>query len=226
MSRRSSSQKNSVLGHRARMRERVLRNGVESLADYEIIEMLLFLSVPRQDTKPRTKELMATFCSIGGVVNAPVTRLREIGLNDKAIKIMRLPQVAASLLAVSEPQTEIVVGAWEELVDYLHDTMEIMPEDSSRVLFLNNKNRLLADEAFNVGRDTQDMFRRALSLHATALICLHSVQFNVQGEARRLRSVAVKLQKETENLAITLHDYIFIDKQFELFSFRQQGIIV
>lgn len=226
MSKRPTSQKNSVPGHRGRMRERVLRSGVESLADYEIIEMLLFLAIPRQDTKPRAKELLSTFGSIHGIVSADGAHLRKLGLNDNAIKILRLPQTAASLLAVSEPQAEIVVGAWEELVAYLHETVDVMPEDSSRILFLNNKNRLLADEAFNVCRDTQDMFRRALSLHATALICLHSVQFNVHGEARRLASVAIKLQQETEHLAITLHDYILIDKQFELFSFRQHGIIV
>lgn len=203
-------------GHRKRMRERVIARGASVLADYELLEMMLFFGVPRGDTKPQAKALINQFGSFAGVLSTPVAALKDAGMNSDSIAALRLSSLAARRLGGAEARERPHLGNWEALLGYFDTALEGAVPGQLRVLFLDNKNRLLADEAVcgtsSQGRETQreaaDILRRALEVHATALILIRlcgegSVPEKVIGLDEPL---ARELMRAGGFLAITLHD--------------------
>ncbi|GBR47694.1 JAB domain-containing protein [Neokomagataea thailandica] len=211
-------------GHRARMRARVLNNGAETLADYELLEMLLFLGIPRRDTKPIAKGLLAQYGSLINVFRAPTSALRASGLNDASIRALRLPAIGAERLAQAEPRHLITLGDWAQLSTYLTSATQGAVHNQFRILYLDNRNRLLADE---VAPDDPDMtarhrgiFRRALTLHATALIGLF---VHPADKDTVLNTIAKNLDSSAQCLSITVHDILITDHNPAPRSMRQEG---
>jgi DNA repair protein RadC len=198
------------------MRERVIARSASVLADYELLEMLLFCGVQRGDTKPLAKALINQFGSFAGVLSAPVAALKTAGLNSDSIAALRLSSLAAQRLGGAEARERPHLGNWEALLGYFDTALEGAVPGQLRVLFLDNKNRLLADEALpgpsSQGRETQqeaaDILRRALEVHATALILIRLC--GEGAEPQKIIGLDEPLARELVRaggfLAMTLHD--------------------
>ncbi len=197
-------------GHRARMRERLLARGADGLADYEILEMLLFIGIRRGDTKPVAKALINHFGSLGGVLAAPPRALAEAGgLTLRAIVPLRLVEAASERLARAEIRVRPVLGNLAALGDYLAGAAGPGP----RLLHLDNRNRLLADEASPLDEEAthamlRAALRRALELHATALLIVDRETPVLAVPTRTRGRAAASLRDAASLLSIVLHDRI------------------
>ncbi|AWV22166.1 DNA repair protein radC [Roseomonas mucosa] len=215
-------------GHRSRMRERLLQGGPAALPDYEILEMLLFLGIPRRDTKPLAKGLINQFGSLAAVLGADPRWLRRTtALGMDSIAALNLVSAAATRLARAEETERPVLKSWDRLMAYLAAApLEAAPGASlphGRVLFLDNRNRLLADESQDGVQEPRATMRRALELHATALILL---TWRPGGQPRE-EDVArtEQMRKAGALLAITLHDHLIAGGKAEPLSLRREGLI-
>jgi len=168
-------------GHRQRLRDRFLKGGADALADYELLELVLCLAHPRGDTKPLAKRLIARFGSFAAAVSAATERVREVdGAGETTAAALAVVRAAAERLAREEAMEKPVLSSWQALTDYLRVVMAREPREQFRVLFLNRKNTLIADEV--QGRGTIDhtplypreVVKRALEHGAAALILVHN----------------------------------------------------
>jgi DNA repair protein RadC len=134
-------------GHRERLRERFLEGGSAAVADYELLELILFRALPRRDVKPLAKDLIGRFGSFAEVISAPPQRLAEIkGLGEAAIAELKIVEAAAQRLARGQVQNRPVLSSWSSVLDYCRTTMAFADKEQLRVLFLDKRNRLIADE--------------------------------------------------------------------------------
>jgi DNA repair protein RadC len=165
------------LGHR----ERLLDAGPDAVTEYELLELVLFRAIPRRDVKPLAKALIAKFGSFGEVVSAPRQRLREIdGLGDAAIAEIKIVQAAANRLARGEAKKRTVLSSWSAVLDYCRSTMAFADKEQFRVLFLDKRNQVIADELQQTGTVDhtpvypREVVKRALELSATAIMLVHN----------------------------------------------------
>lgn len=168
-------------GHRERLRKRLLEGGAEALADYEVLEYLLFAANRRGDTKPLAKLLMARFGSLSAVLNAEPGALAEVkGMGEVGIGQLKIAALAARRMARSEVQSKPVLASWQALLDYLHIDMAHLTVERVRVLYLNTQNRLILDHHVGDGSvdeaaiHPREVIRKALDIGATALIIVHN----------------------------------------------------
>ncbi|ODT78848.1 MAG: hypothetical protein ABS76_22120 [Pelagibacterium sp. SCN 64-44] len=169
-------------GHRQRVRERFLKVGGDALEDYELLELALQLVIPRRDTKALAKILLREFGSFSGVFNASEARLARIkGLGDTSIAHIKVIQAVAARFGRDRIDTEKpILSSWSQLIDYCRSQMAYEDVEQFRVLFLDKKNRLIADEVQQVGTVDhtpvypREVIRRTLELSATALILVHN----------------------------------------------------
>ena len=168
-------------GHRERLRARFREAGAEAVSDYELLELVLFRAIPQRDVKPLAKELIAKFGSFAEVVAAPPARLAEIkGMGDAAITELKMVHAAASRLARGQVQKRPVLSSWSSVIDYCRTAMAFADKEQFRVLFLDKRNQLIADELQQVGTVDhtpvypREVVKRALELSATALILVHN----------------------------------------------------
>ncbi len=216
-------------GHRARMRERLLSRGPEALADYEVLEMLLFLGIPRRDTKPLAKELINRFGSLSAVLTAtPEALARQDGLGADAVAVLRMPEAAAQRLAGAEARSRPVLNNWDRLLEYFDTALAGAAPGQLRALLLDNRNRLLADEPMTGEPDELPsmLAGRALALHATALILVRVVPAGPIDKALPKREAALcgAIGKALGTLSITLHDHMLVGGGSWV-SLRQKGLL-
>ncbi|MBB2168474.1 DNA repair protein RadC [Gluconacetobacter aggeris] len=217
-------------GHRARMRARVLASGAASLADYEIVEMLLFIGVPRRDTKPQAKALLNRFGSLGALLSASADVLREAGLSDRAAAALGLPASVADCLSRPDPLTRTPMGDWDAVLTYCDTQLADAPPCQLRVLFLDSINHIIADEAvddiWDEGKHEltqRHILLRALDLHATALVGVRIAPSwpppvaMIEGDAVLMQAISYHAQ----NLSLTIQDHVFL-RQGQWLSLRQQ----
>jgi DNA repair protein RadC len=218
-------------GHRSRMRARLLAAGPQALADHEMLEMVLFLALPRRDTKPLARALLARFGSFAGAIAAPAVELCTIdGLAEAGVAALKLVQGAALRLALAEVINRPVMGNWDRLMAYLTATLAREPVEQFRVLFLDTRNRLLADEA--MGRGTvnhtpvypREVVKRALELHATALILVHNHPSGDPTPSAADIDMTREIRGAAAALSIALHDHVIIGNDRWL-SFRREGLL-
>lgn len=218
------------LGHRARLRARFLKGGAEAVADYELLELLLF-AIPRLDTKPLAKALIARFGSFAGVLAAPPEALRSVpGVGEAVVVTLKVAHAAALKLAAAEAREAPVLNAWDKLVAYLHAALAREPVEHVRVLYLDAKNRLKADEAH--GRGTvnhtplypREIVRRALELQASALILVHNHPSGDPTPSRADIELTREVREAAALLGIALHDHVIVGNG-RVASFRQLGLL-
>jgi DNA repair protein RadC len=168
-------------GHRERLRARFRAAGAEALADYELLELILFRAIARRDLKPLAKDLIAKFGSFAEVIAAPEARLREVkGLGEAAITELKIVQAAASQLARGEVKRRTVLSSWSLVLDYCRTEMAFADKEKFRILFLDKRNQLIADEEQQSGTVDhtpvypREVVKRALELSATAIILVHN----------------------------------------------------
>ena len=168
-------------GHRQRLRERFQNGGAEAVPDYELLEMILFRAFPRIDTKPIAKKLLTKFGSFADVILAPAERLKEVeGVGDRAVEELKLIKAAAERLTKGEIKARSALTSWSGVLDYLRLAQGFETREQFRILFLDKKNQLIADEVQGHGTVDhtpvypREVIKRALELSATALILVHN----------------------------------------------------
>jgi DNA repair protein RadC len=218
-------------GHRARMRQRLLKAGPDALADYEMLEMLLFLALPRRDTKPIARTLMTRFGSFGSAVSAPAPELLAIeGLGEAGLAALKLVQGAVLRLLRQQAAAEPVLSNWDRLIDYLSASMMHERIEQFRVLFLDTRNRLIADEVQSRGSINhapaypREVVRRCLELHASAVILAHNHPSGEPTPSREDVAMTADIQRAAETMGIAVHDHIIIGRSRNI-SFRQEKLL-
>ncbi len=168
-------------GHRARLRQRLFEGGPDALLDHELVEYLLALAIPRRDTKPLAKKLLREFGGFGGLMAADAATIARVGeISDGAAAALKIAQASALRLLEKEIVERPILASWQALLDYLRADMAHEPIERVRVLFLNSKNVLIANETMWEGSVDEsavyirEIMRRALDLHATAIIVVHN----------------------------------------------------
>jgi len=215
--------------HRKRLRDRFLAGGPDALPDYEMLELVLFRAIPRQDVKPLAHNLLEIFGDFNGVLSAPLARLKEVnGVGDAVVTELKLVEAAAHRLARSRVMQRHVLSGWDALVDYCHTTMAHRDTEQFRVLFLDTKNTLIADEAQAQGTVNhvpvypREVAKRALELNASALILVHNHPSGDPTPSDSDIAMTHQINTAAQALGITLHDHLIIGKSREL-SFRSEG---
>jgi DNA repair protein RadC len=225
------SEKPHYLGHRQRLRERFLKGGPDALADHELLELVLFLARPRRDVKPLAKRLLKHFGSFAGVVSAEPDALRDVsGLGESGLAALKAVQAAAQRLAREEVAERPVIGSWDKLLGYCRATMAREQVEQFRLLFLDRKNRLIADELQQTGTVDhtpvypREVVKRALALGASAIIMVHNHPSGdptpSKGDIEMTREVAGACEK----LGIALHDHVIIARSGHA-SLKAMGLI-
>jgi DNA repair protein RadC len=167
-------------GHRQRLRDRFMTGGADALPDYELLELLLFAAIPRKDVKPLAKQLIRRFTNFAGVITAPHAALRVEGLSDNSIATLKLVQAGALRLGRQRVLDRPVLSSWNALLEYLRSAMAFEANEQFRLLFLDRKNVLIAEEVQARGTVdhtpvyVREVVKRALELGATALILVHN----------------------------------------------------
>lgn len=220
-----------VEGHRSRLRSRFLAGGQDALADHELIEMTLFLALPRRDTKPIARALLAQFGSYASAISAPVPHLLAVeGLGEAGVSALKLVQAAAQRLAKAEVLHRPVLSNWERLMDYLQTVLAREKIEQFRVLYLDNRNRLLADVLLATGTVNhtpvypREVVKRALELNSTALILVHNHPSGDPSPSAEDIAMTSEIKQAARALSVTLHDHVIIGNGRWL-SFRREGLL-
>ena len=221
----------SAEGHRARMRARLLTAGPDAVADHELLEMVLFLALPRRDTKPIARALLTRFGSFAAVISAPLPALRTIeGLGDAGSAALKLVQAGAHRLLRTELHDRPLLDDWPKLIAYLTAILSREPTEQFRVIFLDTRNRLLADEPQSRGTVNhtpvypREVVKRALELHATALILVHNHPSGDPTPSPEDIAMTRAIAQAAQTLSVTLHDHIIVGNG-RTFSFRRENLL-
>jgi DNA repair protein RadC len=221
----------SEAGHRARLRARLLSAGDAAIADHELIEMVLFLALPRRDTKPIARDLLIRFGSFASAISAPVPDLLGVdGLGEAGAAALKIVQAAARRLAKAEVMYRPVLSNWDRLMEYLQAVLSREKIEQFRILFLDNRNRLLADEA--QGRGTvnhtpvypREVIKRALELHATAIILVHNHPSGDPSPSEEDIAMTKEIKNAAISLSIVVHDHVIVGNG-QWLSFRRLGLL-
>jgi DNA repair protein RadC len=220
-----------VAGHRARLRARFLAGGAEALADHEMIEMLLFLALPRRDTKPVARALIGRFGSYAAVISAGMPDLLGVdGLGEAGATALKLVQAAAQRLTKAEVLYRPILSNWDRLMEYLQAVLAREKTEQFRVLFLDNRNRLQADEILGHGTVNhtpvypREVVKRALELHATAIILVHNHPSGDPSPSQADIAMTKEIKHAANALSIVLHDHIIVGAG-QWLSFRKMGLL-
>lgn len=230
MSRQSTSEPH-FHGHRRRLRERFMESKIGTLPNYELLELLLFYAIPRIDTKPVAKRLLDRFGNLGAILAASPARLREDPMiSTQAAALLRAVYDISIRMAREEIIDRPLLSSWQTLMDYLRVAMAHESKETFRVLFLNKKNKVLADEVQQQGTVDhtpvypREVVRRALELHATALILVHN---HPSGDSKPSSSdieMTRDIHKALKAVDIVLHDHIIVGKN-NCSSFKTMGLL-
>jgi DNA repair protein RadC len=207
-------------GHRDRLRARFMEFGGDSLPDYELLELVLFRSIPRRDVKPIAKELLKRFGTFAEVLGAPPSRLTEVeGIGESVVTDLKILEAAARRLARGEVAKRPILASWASVLDYCRTSMAFMDKEQFRLLFLDKRNALIADEVQQSGTVDhtpvypREVIKRALELSASALILVHN---HPSGDPTP-SSADIKMTREiievARPLGITVHDHIIVGRE-------------
>lgn len=218
-------------GHRARLRARFLDAGPDALADYELLELLLFSALPRKDTKSIAKSLVETFGSFAEVIAADPDKLMAAdGLGESAVVGLKAVQAGAARLLRASIIDRPVVSSWQALIDYCTAQMAFEETEQFRILFLDKKNKLIADEAQQKGTVDhtpvypREVVKRALELNASALIIVHNHPSGDPAPSRADIQMTAKVKEALDAVDLVLHDHLVIGRGQHV-SFKQQGLL-
>ena len=205
-------------GHRERLRARFMEAGAQALADYEMLELVLFRAVPRRDVKPLAKDLLARFGSFVEVISAPAERLKEHGLGEAAVIELKIVQAAAQRLARGEVKKRAAMSSWTAVIDYVRAAQAFAEKEQFRILFLDKKNQLIADEVQQEGTVDhtpvypREVVKRALELSATAIILVHNHPSGDPTPSQADIDMTRQIAGVAKPLGVALHDHIIVGK--------------
>jgi DNA repair protein RadC len=207
------------LGHRERLRGRLLEAGPEAVADYELLELVLFRSIPRRDVKPLAKALIARFGSFAEAIAASPQRLAEIGgVSAGVIGEFKIVEASARRFAKGEAKKRLPLGSWSEVVDYCRTSMGFAEREEFRILFLDKRNGLIADEVQGSGTVDhtpvypREVMRRALELSATAILLVHNHPSGDPTPSNADITMTLDIIAIAKPLGVTIHDHIIVGR--------------
>jgi len=219
------------LGHRQRLRDRFLKGGADALPDYELLELVLFAALPRRNTKPLAKALIDRFGSFADVISAQPERLKEVkGVGDAVIAELKLVHAAALRLTQADVLHRQILSSWSALIDYCKASMAFSDKERFRILFLDRKNKIIADEVQQEGTVdhtpvyTREVIKRALELSATAIILVHNHPSGDPTPSRADIDMTKQIIEAAEKLSITVHDHVIIGREGHA-SLKQLGLM-
>jgi DNA repair protein RadC len=220
-----------IANHRTRLRARFRLGGAHALPDYEMLELVLFRAIPRQDVKPLVNLLLTEFGDFNRVITAAPERLMRLkGVGEAVITELKIVEAAAHRLARSRVMDRQVISSWDAVLDYCHTTMAHRETEQFRVLYLDRKNTLIADEEQAEGTVDhvpvypREIAKRALELNASALILVHNHPSGDPTPSEADIAMTSQIATATDVLGIRLHDHLIIGKSKEI-SFRAQGLL-
>lgn len=218
-------------GHRARLRERLLKGGAEALADYEVLEYLLFAGMRQGDTKPVAKALLKHFGSLAAVLNAEPGALMQVkGVGETSAAALKSVALAARRMARSEVREKPLLGSWQALLDYLSIDMAHLTVERVRVLYLDTRNRLIDDHHVGDGSideaaiHPREVIRRALDVGASALILVHNHPSGNAEPSRADIQITQKIAEAGRLLGIIVHDHVIIGRDGHV-SLKAKGLM-
>jgi len=217
-------------GHRARVRERVLKAGIEALPDYELLELLLFYAIDRIDTKPLAKRLLERFGTLGDIFAAEAVQLREFEIDQRTLVMFRAVRESGRRLAERKVKDMPVLTNWQQLIDYCHAALAHEKTEQFRILFLDRKNVLIADEVQQRGTIDhtpvypREVIKRALELGAAALILVHNHPSGDPKPSRDDIEMTKEIGRAAEALGIAIHNHLVIGRKGHA-SFRSLGLL-
>ena len=207
-------------GHRSRLRDRFRKSGADALPDYELLEMILFRALPRRDTKALAKQLLSQFGSFAEVINAPEPRLKEVkGVGEAVITEIKLIRAAALRLMKSEIIERPAFSSWSQVIDYVTAAQAYEKREQFRILFLDKKNHLIADEIQGVGTVdhtpvyVREVVRRALELSATAIVLVHNHPSGDPTPSRADIDMTRLIAEAGKPLGVKVHDHIIVGRE-------------
>ncbi|MDO8875248.1 MAG: DNA repair protein RadC [Pseudolabrys sp.] len=207
-------------GHRERLRGRFREAGADAVSDYELLELLLFRAIPQRDVKPLAKELVAKFGSFGEVIAAPRNRLKEVkGIGEAVVDELKIVHAAANRLTRGQAQKRAVLSSWSSVLDYCRTAMAYADKEQFRLLFLDKRNQLIADEVQQVGTVDhtpvypREVVKRALELSATALILVHNHPSGDPKPSRADIQMTQAIIDVAKPLGISVHDHIIVGRE-------------
>jgi len=219
------------LGHRERLRTRFREAGADAVPDYELLELVLFRAMPRRDTKPIAKAILARFGTFAEAMNAPEDLLLEVpGLGDAAITEIKLVRAAALRLMRGEVLERPLLGSWKQVLDYCRAAMGFEAKEQFRILFLDKRNQMIADEVQQEGTVdhtpvyVREVVKRALELSATAIVLVHNHPSGDPTPSRADIEMTKQIIAAAKPLGVVVHDHIIVGKQGHA-SFRGLGLI-
>jgi DNA repair protein RadC len=206
-------------GHRERLRTRFREAGSAALSDYELLELLLFRALPRRDVKLLAKTLLATFGSFAEVIAAPESRLLEVkGVGEAVVTEFKIVHAAANRMLLDKVKERPILSSWDAVRDYCRSSMAFADKEQFRILFLDKRNHLIADEVQQVGTVDhtpvypREVMKRALELSATAIILVHNHPSGDPTPSRADIEMTKAIIEIAKPLGISVHDHIIIGK--------------
>ena len=221
----------TLRNHKKHLPDRFFDGGAQAMPDYELLELILYRALPRADVKPIAATLIESFGDFNRVISAPIARLLEIeGVELAVAQELKIVEAAAHRLARARVMQRPVISSWDAVLDYCHTTMAHRETEQFRVLYLDRKNILIADE--EQARGTVDhvpvypreVVKRALELNASALILVHNHPSGDPTPSDADITMTNQIRDAAEALDIQLHDHLIIGKSTEL-SFRGSGYL-
>jgi DNA repair protein RadC len=231
MTPRDDAADNHASGHRKRLRERFRRAGVEAVQDYELLELVLFRAIPRRDVKPIAKEIIRVFGGLPQALAAPVERLVEIpGVSENVALELKIVHATSLKLAQARVLDRPVISSWNDLLGYCRAAMADEKTELFRILFLDKKNILIADEVQQRGTVDhtpvypREVVKRALELSASAIILVHNHPTGDPTPSRADIDMTNQIAKAAQALGIRVHDHLVIGHKSEA-SFKGLGLL-
>jgi DNA repair protein RadC len=214
-----ADQPSNASGHRARLRQRLFDGGGKALLDHELVEYLLALAIPRRDTKDQARALIARYGGIGPLLEAGPETLRKEELTDGMIGALMIAKATAERLLETRMEQRPILSSWDALGDYLQAAMAHSPVEEVRVLFLNAKNMLLANEAMWQGSvdeasvHVREVISRAIQLGATAIIIVHNHPSGDPSPSQQDIRLTKDLVEAGRHMRVTVHDHVIVGSQ-------------
>ena len=226
----STNEENDSAGHRSRLRKRLLAAGPEGFHDYELVEYLLALTIPRVDTKPLAKRLIDDFGGIAPLLSASASTLKREGLSEATVAALKIAEATALRLLEARTEAAPILSSWDALGDYLHAAMAHRRTEEVRILFLNAKNMLIANEALWQGSvdeasvHVREVIARAIALGATAIIIVHNHPSGDPSPSQQDIRLTRDLVEAGRHMKVTVHDHVIVGASGRT-SMRAMGLI-
>lgn len=219
------------LGHRQRLRDKLLNNGSEALADYELLELVLSIAIPRRDVKPLTKELINTFKTFGGVITANQSDLKQVkGVGDTVIATLKIIEASQIKTLKDKIENTSIISSWTELIDYCKLNIGNKDTEEFHILYLNTKCHLIKDETHSTGTINtssvypREILKEVLKIGATSIIIVHNHPTGDTTPSKADIQITNKIKETLKTIDVSLHDHLIVAKG-NYISFKMLGLL-